>query len=89
MSKSAPVGDPVPDHNHIHGDGIETDQSDGALSVERRRHAPALACGRLEAPEAMVRGNLLESGAPLRENARRNHTLAPRTETPSCKRERL
>jgi hypothetical protein len=28
--------DPAPDHNHIRGDGIETDLSDSALRVERQ-----------------------------------------------------
>jgi hypothetical protein len=43
----------------------------------------------LRALEAVVRVDRVESGGPLRENARRNHTFASRAETRSCKRERL
>ena len=53
--------------------------------VKGHRAIPAL----LKALEAMVRGDRVESGVPSRENARRNHTFAPRAETPPCKRERL
>jgi hypothetical protein len=53
--------------------------------VKGHRAMPAL----LKALEAVVRGDRLESGVPLRENARRNRTLAPRAETPPCNRKRL
>jgi transposase-like protein len=53
--------------------------------VKGYRAIPAL----LKALEAEVRDDRLESGMPLRENARRNHTPAPRAETPPCQRERL
>jgi len=49
------------------------------------RAMPAL----LKALEAVVRGDRVVSGGPLRDNARRNHTFASRAETPPCKRERL
>ena len=52
--------------------------------VKGHRAMPAL----LKALEAVVRGDRLESGGPLRENARRNRTCAPRAETPPCQRER-
>jgi hypothetical protein len=53
--------------------------------VKGHRAMPAL----LKALEAVVRGDRVDSGVPLRENARRSHTFAPRAETPPCKRERL
>jgi transposase-like protein len=53
--------------------------------VKGHRALPAL----LKALETVVRGDRVESGGPLCENARRNHTSAPRAETPPCKRERL
>jgi transposase-like protein len=53
--------------------------------VKGHRAMPAL----LEALEAVVRGDRVESGGPLLENARRNHSSAPRAETPPCKRECL
>jgi hypothetical protein len=53
--------------------------------VKGHRALPAL----LKALEAVVRGDRVEPGGPLRENARRNHTSAPRAETPQRKRERL
>ena len=44
----------------------------------------------LKALEAVVvQGDRVESGRPLCENARTNHTPAPRVETPPCKLERL
>jgi hypothetical protein len=43
----------------------------------------------LKALEAVVLGDRVESGGPLRENTRRDHTPAPRAETPPCQRERL
>jgi transposase-like protein len=52
--------------------------------VKGHRAIPAL----LKALEAVVRGDRLESGMPLRENAWRNHTSARRAETPPCQRER-
>ena len=64
----------------------------GLLRAERKFcrakwHAamPAL----LKALEAVVRGDRVEPGGPLCENARRNHTSAPRAETQPCKRKRL
>jgi transposase-like protein len=53
--------------------------------VKGHRAMPAL----LKALEAVVRGDRVESGVPLRENVRRNGTFAPLTETPPCQRERL
>ena len=53
--------------------------------VKGHRALPAL----LKGLEAVVRGDRVEPGGPLCENARRNHTSAPRAETPPCKRERL
>jgi transposase-like protein len=53
--------------------------------VKGYRAIPAL----LKALEAEVRGDRLESGMPLRENTWRNHTSAPRAETPPCQGERL
>jgi hypothetical protein len=53
--------------------------------VKGHRAMPAL----LKALEAVVRGDRVESGGPVCENARRNHTFASRAETPPCKRERL
>jgi hypothetical protein len=53
--------------------------------VKGHRMIPAL----LKALETEVRGDRLESGMPLRENAWRSHTSAPRAETPPCQRERL
>jgi hypothetical protein len=53
--------------------------------VKGHRALPAL----LKALEAVVRGDRVEPGGPLRVNARRNHTSAPRAETPPCQRERL
>jgi putative transposase len=53
--------------------------------VKGHRAMPAL----LKVLEAAVQGDRLESGVPMRENARRNCASAPRTETTSCKRERL
>jgi putative transposase len=53
--------------------------------VKGYRAMPAL----LKALEAVVRGDRVESGGPVCENARRNHTFASRAETPPCKRERL
>jgi hypothetical protein len=43
----------------------------------------------LHAAVTRVWGKWVESGGPLCENARRNHTSVPRAETPLCKRERL
>ena len=43
----------------------------------------------LKALEAVVRGDRVEPGGPLRVNARRNHTSAPCGETPPGQRERL
>jgi transposase-like protein len=42
----------------------------------------------LKALEAVVRRDHVESGGPLGENTRRNHTSTPSAETPPCKRER-
>jgi transposase-like protein len=53
--------------------------------VKGQRAMPAF----LKAQEAVVRGDRVESGELLRENTRRNRTLAPLAETPPCKRERL
>ena len=52
--------------------------------VKGHRAMPAL----LKALEAVVRGDRVEPGGPLCENARRNHTSAPCGETPPCQRER-
>jgi transposase-like protein len=53
--------------------------------VKGHRALPAL----LKALESVVRRDRVDSGVPLGENARRNHALAPRAETPLCERERL
>jgi hypothetical protein len=53
--------------------------------VKGHRALPAF----LKALEAVVRGDRVEPGGPLCENAQRNHTSAPRAETPPRKRERL
>jgi hypothetical protein len=47
--------------------------------VKGHRAMPAL----LKALEAVVRGDRLESAVTLRENARRNRSFAPGTETTS------
>jgi hypothetical protein len=43
----------------------------------------------LKALDGAVRGDHLELGVTLPENTRRNHTFAPRAETPTCQSERL
>jgi hypothetical protein len=53
--------------------------------VKGHRALPAL----LKTLEAVVRGDRVEPGGPLCENARRNHTSAPRAEAPPRQRERL